>query len=169
MISLALALAAAAVKCDMPPQPEVVQRIEDRDAELFHFAFEGCNAAALEELVHPDFRMLHDLEGLVLPTGAAFLKSVADQCARRAPGGESAGYRNRRLLTPGTRVVRRLGDWGALEEGTHSFFEWEDGEWVQRGGARYMHVWKWMRTENRFRLFESISYDHGAAIPYPRR
>ena len=164
---LAAAALAAQTANDIPPYPEIVKRIEARDAALFWFAFEGCNAQALADHLHDDFRMLHDLAGLAVPSKAAFVESIAGQCAARAPGGANEGYKNRRLITPGTRIVRQLGDWGALEEASHSFFEYQGGEWVQTGGARYMHVWQWMGDEDQFRLLESLSYDHGATLPYP--
>ena len=89
--------------------------------------------------------------------------------ARRAPGGKNEGYKNRRLLVPGSRTIKKLGDWGALEEAHHTFHEWrgEEKGWVQTGGGRYLHIWQWMPEEGRFRLFESLSLDHGPAPDYP--
>ena len=170
--SLALAAPAAAPAAEaapMPPLAETRRRIEARDAELFWAGFEGCDPAALEGLLTADFRMLHDLGGLAVRSRDHFVAMLAEQCAARAPGGENAGYRNRRQLVPGTRIVRVLGDWGALEEGAHVFFEWSAAErgWAMVGGARYMHVWQWMPDEGVFRLSESLSYDHGSAPPYP--
>lgn len=169
---IALAAQAAAVPAEPAPMPgeeETRRRIAERDAALFWAAFEGCDPPALEAILLPDFRMLHDLEGLAAASREDFVASFERQCAARAPGGENEGYRNRRLAVPGTRIVRPLGDWGALEEGAHAFYEWrgEERGWVMTGGARYMHSWQWMPEEGVFRLSESLSYDHGAAAPYP--
>lgn len=159
--------ALALIQTPIPAYPEMAERIAAQDAALFWAAFEGCDPKALGEHLHEDFRMLHDKAGLALASRADFLASMEEQCAARASGGDNPGYRNRRLLTPGTRIVRPLGNWGALEEGSHGFYEYRDGNWELTGGARYMHVWQWMTDEGKFRLIESISYDHGAARAYP--
>ncbi|RGP42138.1 hypothetical protein BPTFM16_02449 [Altererythrobacter insulae] len=168
LASLALLQSATAV-LPIPDMESARAQVEAKDAALFWAAFEGCNAAAIEELITPDFRMLHDLGGLAIKDGATFVADMERQCASRAPGGENAGYQNRRLLVPGTRTVTPLGDWGVLERGYHTFHEWrgEQTGWVQTGGARYIHVWQWQAHEGEFRLAESISVDHGAAVNYP--
>ena len=175
MLTAALALLAAqaaatpASTAPMPVGDAMRERIAERDAELFWAAFEGCKPAALRDILLPDFRMLHDQVGLAVADRASFIASLDEQCAARAPGGKNAGYRNRRLAVPGTRTVRRMGDWGALEEGAHAFYEWRGDRagWEMVGGARYMHAWQWMGEEGRFRLSQSYSYDHGEARPYP--
>ncbi|MGN6288418.1 MAG: DUF4440 domain-containing protein [Sphingopyxis terrae] len=161
--------AAAAQPALMPTGTALDAAIAANDARLFWAVFEGCDPAALPDLLTPDYRMLHDKGGLAIADRADFVASMEKNCAARAPGGAQAGYRNRRLLVPGSRVIRALGDWGALEEAAHVFFEWnaKDARWDLVGGARYMHVWQWMPAEARFRLSESLSYDHGAAAPYP--
>lgn len=169
-MSFALFLAAAlAAPGAMPTGDTLAAQIADRDAQLFWAVFEGCRPQALDDLLLPDYRMLHDKDGRAIAGHAAFVASMEAQCAARAPGGANAGYRNRRMLVPGSRVIRALGDWGALEEASHIFFEWnaKANRWDMVGGARYMHVWQWMPAEARFRLSESLSYDHDAAAPYP--
>ncbi len=149
------------------PQDEALHAvIADYDARLFWAAFEGCDAEALAPLLGEDFRMVHDLSGLAVPSRDVFIQGMSDMCASRLPGGDNEGYKNRRLATPGSRRVQALGDWGALEEGHHTFYELQpDGSWTLTGGARYIHVWQWL--DDRFVLSESISVDHGAALPYP--
>ncbi|MEL6530652.1 MAG: DUF4440 domain-containing protein [Pseudomonadota bacterium] len=171
-LALMVAQAAPATVVEAQPIPPIDQareQIAELDARLFWSAFEGCDARAIEDLITEDFRMLHDLAGLAVPDGASFVASMAEQCAAREPGGAIAGYKNRRLLVPGSRTVTPLGKWGVLERGHHTFQEWrgEKGEWEQTGGARYIHVWKWMADEGRFRLEQSLSIDHGAAPSYP--
>ena len=163
LISFLLATSDASA---MPTGDGVHQVIAENDARVFWAAFEGCVAEALSPLLSPDFRMIHDLAGLAVPDRETFIAGITEQCASRAPGGENEGYANRRRATPGSRRVQALGDWGALEEGHHSFFERQaDGSWKLTGGARYIHVWQWVG--DRFVLTESISVDHGAALTYP--
>lgn len=153
----------------IPSYEDTLTQIEGNDERLFWGFFEGCDPDAVAAVIHPDYRMLHDKDGLALRGGEQTVAQVRKQCAARAPGGANEGYRNRRLLVPGSRRVQMLGDWGALEEGYHTFLEWggEERGWVQTGGARYIHTWQWMPVEGRFRLLESISIDHGAAPAYP--
>lgn len=174
MFSFLLPLLAQAAALEPAPAPipdleELRAEIVARDSALFWAAFEDCDPTALEDLLTEDFRMLHDLAGLAVTDRASFIASLEEQCTARGPGGENEGYSNRRLSVPGSRIVRPLGDWGALEEGAHIFFEWggADRGWVMTGGARYMHVWRWMPEEGRLRLTESLSYDHAAAAEYP--
>ncbi len=181
---LALALqatpAVAEVSMPMPADPEVQQRIETADAKLFYAAFEGCTPDVLTDMMLPDYRMIHDKGGLVADSREAFVGAIRQGCVDRAPGGKNEGYRNRRLAVPGTRTFRRMGEWGVVENGDHVFFELRERpagalgsddpggpDWVLVGGASYTHVWQWMGGEGKFRLSESISYDHGAALPYP--
>jgi len=147
----------------IPDLEEAKAQIVAQDAALFDAAFEGCDPKALEGLLTVNYRMLHDLGGLVAQNRAGFVGMLSQQCAARAPGGPNAGYKNRRQLVPGSRVITPLGQWGMLERGWHTFHEWrgDDIGWVQTGGARYIHVWRWMPDETQFRLEESISVDHG--------
>ena len=160
-------LAAAAQAAALPPSPELERAIAAADARLFHAGFEGCAPETLAEVLAPDFAMYHDRNGAVATSREAFVAIIAEQCAARAPGGDNEGYRNRRELVPGSRVVRRLGDWGALEEASHVFYEWRAGgegeaaRWELVGGARYMHLWQW--TPSGPKLLTSLSYDHGPA------
>ncbi len=169
LLAQAAAIAPAPDPAPIPDLEELRGEIIARDSALFWAAFENCDPAALEDLLTEDFRMFHDLAGLAVTGRASFIASLEEQCAARDPGGENEGYSNRRLSVPGSRIVRPLGDWGALEEGAHIFFEWRGANrgWVMTGGARYMHVWRWMPEERRLLLTESLSYDHGAAAEYP--
>lgn len=153
----------------MPVGEEMTTRIEANDAKLFWGFFEGCDPDAVAPLLHPDFRMIHDLAGMPAASAEEFVGQAQSNCDSRRPGQPNEGYKNRRLLVPGSRTIDRLGEWGALEEAHHTFHEWRGQEegWVQTGGGRYLHVWQWMPAEGRFRLLESLSIDHGAAPAYP--
>ena len=180
LLAQAPVAAAADVPAPMPTGEEMTARIEANDAQLFWGFFEGCDPEAVAGLLHPDYRMVHDLVGLPHDSAEAMVQSAREQCERRAPGGDAEGYKNRRLLVPGSRTIKKLGDWGALEEGHHTFLELRQRPagtygpddpggptWVQTGGGRYLHVWQWMADEGRFRLLESLSLDHGPAPAYP--
>ena len=169
LLAAALSTTPPVAATAMPTGEALTAQIDASDARLFWAVFEGCDARALPDLLAPDFRMVHDKGGLAEPSRDAMIADVAKSCANRQPGGTQAGYKNRRLLVPGSHRVRAMGEWGALEEGAHVFFEWNAREtrWDMVGGAHYMHLWQWMPAEARFRLSQSYSHDHDGAAPYP--
>ncbi len=182
-LTLALAQATAAPQpAPIPPLPEATEQIAERDAAMFYAAFEGCDASVVEGTLAEDFRMLHDLGGLVASNRDQFVAMMAEQCAAREPGGANEGYKNRRLLVPGSVTVTPLGDWGMLQRGYHTFHElrmrppgaYGEGDpggptWVQTGGAYFINVWQWNAERGLFEMQETLSVDHGAAPPYPPR
>ncbi|MBY6218896.1 DUF4440 domain-containing protein [Qipengyuania aquimaris] len=161
--------AVAEVPVPMPVGEEMTARIEANDAKLFWGFFEACDPDMVAPMLHPDFRMIHDLVGLPASSAEEFIGQARTNCDSRKSGQPNEGYKNRRLLVPGSRTIGKLGEWGALEEAYHTFHEWRGEEigWVQTGGARYLHIWQWMPGEGRFRLLESLSLDHGPAPQYP--
>lgn len=169
LTALALLLAQAAEPAPIPPLEEAIPRIAQRDASLFYAAFEGCDPETLETLLAEDFRMLHDLGGVVATSRAGFIEMMEAQCAAREPRGQNEGYKNRRLLVPGSDRVTPLGQWGVLHRGYHTFLEWRGDElgWVQTGGAYFINVWQWDAGQNAFVMQETISVDHGSAPAYP--
>ena len=168
--TLALAQApAASGAAPVPPLEEAKERIAALDSTMFWYAFEGCDADEVRTRITDDLRMVHDLGGIVADSGDAFAAIIRSNCADREPGGKNAGYKNRRLLVPGSDSVTPLGQWGVLHRGLHTFHEWrgEEAGWVQVGGARFLNLWQWMPDEGTFRLQETISIDHAPAAPYP--
>ena len=168
-ILIAQAAPAAEAPAPMPELEEATARIEANDAQLFWGFFEGCDPDMVADLLHEDYRMLHDLVGMPASSAEEMVSSARSNCDSRKVGQPNEGYKNRRLLVPGSRTISRLGDWGMLEEAHHTFHEWRGEEigWVQTGGGRYLHVWQWMPEESRFRLLESLSLNHGPAPQYP--
>lgn len=167
--TLAAAAPAATAPAPMPQGEALQHRIEARDAQLFYRAFEKCDPTVFEELLMPNFRMVHDKDGLFATSRDKMVADSRRECAARAPGGSHAGYRNRRYVVPGSRTIRAMADWGALEEASHIFLEWnaKTSQWDMVGGAKYMNLWQWVPQEGHFRLLESLSYDHGRSYPYP--
>ena len=112
----ALLLAQAAPAEAQAPQPlpekrEIVARIEANDAKLFWGFFEGCDPDSVEPLLHPDFRMIHDLGGMSASSRDEFVGQARQNCDSRKPGQPNEGYKNRRLLVPGcNQVADGIGD-----------------------------------------------------------
>ncbi len=144
----------------IPPLEEARIMIAEHDRQLFDAAY-GCQLEMLPALVHPDLRMVHDQGGLIDETGESFIEGFTELCGRL----NEAGVVRRRTALPGTREITLLGEWGILEQGSHSFDfrRPSDEEWRTSGTARYVHVWRWMPEEGRFRLWNVISFAHESA------
>ena len=177
---LAQSPAAATPVVPMPELAEAKEQIKRQDAQMFWYAFEGCDAEEVRTRISDDFRMVHDLGGLVAEGGDVFTAIIADGCAARAEGGRNEGYKNRRHLVPGTDRITMLGDWGMLHRGQHTFHELRQrpagtygqddpggATWVMTGGAAFINVWQWDGERGTFVMQETISIDHGGAQPYP--
>lgn len=149
----------------LPSIEEAHFRIADIDTAMFYAAFEGCEPAKVREHITDNFRMVHDLGGIVADSGDGFAAMLEEGCQQRLPGGPQEGYKNRRLLVPGSDTVTPLGEWGVLHRGWHTFHEWRDKEqrWEIVGGGRFLNLYQWMPQEGRFRMQETLSLDHGAA------
>ncbi|WP_298335366.1 DUF4440 domain-containing protein [uncultured Erythrobacter sp.] len=178
--AIVLLLAQTVTAAPMPEPAEARERVAARDAEMFWYAFEGCDAGEVRARIADDFRMVHDQGGLVATNGDDFTAMIAEDCKAREEGGRNAGYSNRRMLVPGTDEITRLGDWGMLHRGEHTFHElrqrpaghYGEGDpggptWVMTGGAAFINVWRWDGANERFIMQETISIDHGAARSYP--
>jgi ketosteroid isomerase-like protein len=118
------------------------------DTALFT-AFNACDLKALDNLVTEDLEFFHDHDGLSVGK-QAFLGSVRQNICGKV----------RRDLVPGTIEVYPLGDYGALEIGTHRFHHpgLDDTEPV--GEARFVIVWQ--RNGAAWKMARTISYAHGA-------
>ncbi|MEL7188697.1 MAG: DUF4440 domain-containing protein [Pseudomonadota bacterium] len=181
LTALALTLAQPAEAAPELPAPilsleEATAQIQTIDTAMFWYAFEGCDAAKVRGVITDDFRMVHDLSGLVANSGDAFAGMLSEQCAAREAGGANEGYKNRRLLVPGSESFTPLGEWGVLHRGWHTFQElrqrppgaYGEGDpggptWVTTGGGRFLNIYQWMPEEGRFRMQKTLSLDHGAA------
>jgi hypothetical protein len=151
------AVAPAAVT--VPAEPALSAGIGDRDAVLFRVMFDECDPAALADLVTGDIEFYHDRGGL-MSTRTAFVADYQKGCeAKKAPD----AYRSRRVLVPGSMRVYAIPGAGAVEEGTHLFYERQgDGPEKLVGRARFSMFWK-LDADGQWRLARAFSIDHAAA------
>ena len=117
LVAATLVLTQASAPQPMPTGEALEQQVAANDARLFWGFFEGCDPDTVAPLIHPDFRMLHDLAGEALASGAQMIEQSREECTKRAPGGANAGYKNRRLLVPGSRRIQKLGHWACWRKG----------------------------------------------------
>lgn len=145
-----------------PPPPELVATLAAKDRELFDAVF-GCKPERLKALVADDLEFFHDKHGLTTRSGAQFVEGIAAMCERQAAG---IDFRSRRELVPGSMSVHLIGDYGAMQMGTHRFYALRAGEpdrLVETG--RFIDLWK--RDGDAWKLARVISYDHRLAGEMP--
>ncbi|CAM2789497.1 nuclear transport factor 2 family protein [Brevundimonas diminuta] len=130
--------------------------IAEQDAALFSVMFDRCDPEALADLVTDDLEFYHDRGGLTA-TRARFIDDYRQGCAARtAPD----AWRSRRELVPGTMRVYAIPGVGAVQEGSHLFYERQgDGPETLVGRARFSVLWR-LEPDGRWRLARAFSIDH---------
>jgi hypothetical protein len=158
MPPLALIAALALSPVEVPSPPALTQAIAARDAALFEVMFDQCDPAALKRLVTDDMEFYHDKGGLM--GREAFIADYAKSCeAKRAPD----AWRSRRELKPETLKVYAIPGFGAVEEGSHLFYERKgDGPERLAGKARFSILWK-LGDDGQWRMARTFSIDHAPA------
>lgn len=156
MHTLFAALAATSVV--VPSEPALTKAITAHDAVLFDVMFVQCAPTALAAIVTEDMEFYHDKGGAM--GREAFIDDYAKSCAaKRAPD----AWRSRRALASETLKVYAIPGFGAVEEGTHLFYE-RRGEGPERlaGKARFSILWK-LGADGQWRMARTFSIDHAPA------
>lgn len=152
-------LLATAVAATIAGGAALTETIRQRDAALFALFFDGCDPAALAAYIAPDFEMYHDRDGVVARSGAEFLAIYKASCtAKLAPD----AWRSRRELVPASLNVHPVPGHGAIEDGSHVFYERRgDGPERKAGSARFTQLWR--LGPDGWQLARVFSYGHEAA------
>ena len=142
---------------EIPEQPMLTALIAAKDTAIFSVMFDQCDPAALSDLVTGDIEFYHDRGGLTA-TRAAFVDDYARNCTgKQAPD----AFRSRRELVPGTLQVHRIPGVGAIEEGSHLFYERQgDGPERLAGRARFSILWR--LEDGHWRVARAFSIAHVA-------
>jgi hypothetical protein len=141
-----------------PASPDLVAALAEKDRQLFDAVF-GCKPELLRTLVAEDFEFFHDKHGLTTQSGAQFVNDITGMCERQAAGSD---FRARRELVPGSMTVHVIGNYGAMQMGTHRFFALRVGKpdrLTETG--KFIDLWK--REGDAWKLARVISYDHQLA------
>ncbi len=163
MLSIALTSAlmlapAPAAAVTIPEGAALEKIIAERDATLFGVMFDRCEPDALADLVTADMEFYHDKGGRMGPRGP-FVEDYRRSCqAKLAPD----AWRSRRELVAGSMKVYPVPGFGAVEEGTHLFYERKGaGPESLVGRARFSLLWK-LDPDGRWRMSRAFSIDHAA-------
>lgn len=116
---------------------------------LLFESLSNCDTLSYKNYFTKDLEFYHDKAGVSSYKNE--IASVVKNCKK--------GVKVRRELVPNTLKVFPVQDYGAIEEGKHTFYFTEPGKQeVQAGTFKFIHVWKF---ENKsWKISRVISYDH---------
>lgn len=130
--------------------------IMSKDSLLFTIGFNTCDIKQFENLYTEDFEFYHDKDSI--SDKARFLKTL--QSGICSP---TRKYNYRRELINGSTQIYPLYKngtlYGAIQMGTHRFYETSAGNAEQAGSfAKFTHLWL-LKNKN-WKLARSLSYNH---------
>ena len=128
------------------PQDSLFREIAHMDSVLFN-AFNSRDTVTLKQVFSKELEFYHDKSGLTnYSQNMEAFKNIF-----------SAKNDLRRSLVPGSLKVYPVKDFGAIQEGQHTFCHTENGK-PDCGTFKFLHIWK--RDKENWKLFRIISYDH---------
>ena len=158
---IALAVIAATItpisSCAQHNAQDSIQHIIlSLDSMLFNVGFNQCKVQVFEDLLAEDFEFYHDKAGK--QNKAEFLISLRNGlCA------DVLNYQSTRTLHQGSTKIHLLFSngllYGALQEGTHSFYENISNQPTRYAStAEFTHYWEMLNGQ--WKLKRSFSFDH---------
>lgn len=148
-------IAAAPARAQIAETSDLYAQMLAANRTLFERGFNQCDLAALEGVLSPGFRFVHDQNGV--SDKAQFLRgfneSICSNPARKPI----------RLLTPGSMQVFALRNegklYGAIQTMQNRYMIREPGkELYETSSGRVTNLW--LLEGGEWRLRESLSYDH---------
>jgi ketosteroid isomerase-like protein len=133
-----------------PSHEELTREVSGASGAVFE-AFNACDLETFRSFFVETPEFYHDKTGLETSRDRVVAAVKANICGKI-----------RRELVPGSLEVHPIPQFGAIEIGTHRFYELARGEGASPVGvAKYVHVWQ--KTDDGWKLARVISYDHKAA------
>ncbi|WP_233842927.1 nuclear transport factor 2 family protein [Dyella sp. 2HG41-7] len=124
--------------------------IQKLDAEFFD-SFNNCSAPDQlkkhESYLNPNVEFYHDKSGVTWTRQAYMENTRAHVCGNF-----------RRVLTAGSQEIYPIKDYGAIEEGRHTFCEIKSGKCF--GEAKFLIIWH--QLPNGWEITRIMSYAHEA-------
>ena len=139
---------------DEAPVPgEMYEKLAKMDRALFD-AFNAGNADQLKIFFTEDAEFYHEQGGLTRSR-----QSIVESLERKFRSGKANGETMKRELAEGSLKVYPLERYGAIQTGTHRFYQTANGRKSSpRTIAKFIHVWK--NTVGRWEISRILSYDH---------
>ena len=139
--------------------------IMSKDSLLFNIGFNTCDIKQFENLYTEDFEFYHDKDRI--SDNARFLKTLKNGICF-----PTRKYNYRRELIDGSTEVYPLYKngilYGAIQMGTHRFYENTTGSAEQAGSfAKFTHLW--LLKNKDWKLARSLSYNHQMTSSAPTK
>lgn len=133
------------------PAPEELHRtLSSLDGALFD-SFNRCDLEKFTTFFAEDVEFYHDKGGLT-PSRKSLVESVRNNVCGKV----------RREVVADSIEVHPIPGYGAVQMGTHRFYESKAGQGsAPVGAARFIHLWQYKGAS--WRITRVISYDHGPA------
>lgn len=134
---------------------EVYETLKANDSLLFDRAFNNCETHYLEQLISENFEFYHDQSG-VINSKSDFINVMKTGICN--PNNTT---KSRRELVGKLEVFALYNNgtlYGALQNGTHKFFENTQGKEVAGSIAKFSHLW--ILEHKTWTLKRVISFDH---------
>jgi hypothetical protein len=151
-----LLLVTQGARAQVAESSDLYAQILAADETLFERGFNQCDQAARDEIISPKLMFFHDQNGMT-DSKSQFVKGLNESIC------SNPDKKPIRKLVAGSMQVFALRNegklYGAVQSARHDFYIREPGkELYQTNTARMVNVW--LLEEGRWRLRESISYDH---------
>ena len=135
---------------------EVYKTLKANDSLIFERSFNNCETQYLEQLIAKDFEFYHDIGG-IMNSKEQFIQTMNEGICNPNNATKSS-----RELVKGSLEVFLLKNngqiYGALQNGTHKFFETTNGNKVAGSIAKFSHLW--VIKDEKWTLKRVISFDH---------
>jgi hypothetical protein len=129
---------------------DLTRTVAALDAEVFD-AYNRCDLDKFGSFFADDVEFYHD-KGGVTRSRQSLVESVKNNICGKV----------RRELVPGTLEVYPIANYGAVEIGSHRFYETAGARPNEPAGvARFVHLWQF--KDGAWKITRVISYDHGPA------
>jgi CubicO group peptidase (beta-lactamase class C family) len=135
---------------------DIYKTILSKDSLLFDVGFNTCNISQFENLLSEKFEFFHDKDGISDKT--KFLAGFKNGLCK-----DPTNFQARRELIPRSTKIYTLYKngtlYGAVQEGTHQFFEKQTNQPEKFGSsAKFTHVW--LLENGEWKLTKSLSFEH---------
>jgi hypothetical protein len=135
---------------------EIAAEVLRAESALYRAVFDDCDADQLSAIVAPELEFFHDKGGQVARSGPEFVSAIRGSCLNQRAGKET---KTRRELIPGSMVVHRMGNYGALAVGMHRFFHLPPGAAeIPTEQARFANLWRFDKES--WLLARVFSFEH---------
>ena len=150
LVAVPAARADAQARYGEPAPEELARTIASLDAALFG-AFNSCDLEKVGSYFAEDCEFFHDKGGL-MTSRASVVEAVKNNICGKV----------RRELVPGSIEVWAVPGYGAIQTGSHRFYELNNGKPNEPVGiAKFLHIWQ--QKDGAWKITRVVSYDHGPA------